>query len=450
MRKRKHFFGVSVTILFVVGLLFSSDVSAASAPATGILIDHTSTDLSAIPSQLISKAKSDLHIAYNHTSHGSQIVSGMNALEAFPDFNELYSWNDNSQGTSSALSLDDQGIPGVLDLSRGDTDNDHDGISQWAEDTYDFLDSPNNYHINVIMWSWCSIAGHNIQHYLDSMEWLISQFGKGGSHPRAALHPVQFVFMTGHAEGGGEGDASDSRNELIRAHCAAHGRILFDFADIENYDPDNNYYLNRHVNDALYYDSDSNGSRDANWAQEYLTKHDDNELDRLTTGTNVLGYNGCAACAHSEGPSHLARLNCVLKGRAAWYLFARLAGWQGGQADQEPPVRSNGAPTGVLPAGTTHATLQLKTNENAVCKYATTADTLYAAMTKTFLVSGGLSHSTLVGGLEDGSSYNYYVRCQDTVGNENDDDFKISFTVDAPPPPEKIVVMPPILHLMLN
>ena len=34
-----------------------------------------------------------------------------------------------------------------------------------------------------------------------------------------------------------------------------------------------------------------------------------------------------------------------------------------------PPVRSNGQPTGVLPAGTTQTNLSLSTNENATCRY---------------------------------------------------------------------------------
>ena len=44
------------------------------------LIDHTCTDTNEIPSFWIDTAVSDLHIAYNHTSHGSHIISGMNAL----------------------------------------------------------------------------------------------------------------------------------------------------------------------------------------------------------------------------------------------------------------------------------------------------------------------------------------------------------------------------------
>src|SRR4030095_8471368 len=45
----------------------------------------------------------------------------------------------------------------------------------------------------------------------------------------------------------------------------------------------------------------------------------------------------------------------------------------GTPADTTPPVRSNGLPTGTVPAGTTQTTLSLSTNANATCRYATTA-----------------------------------------------------------------------------
>jgi hypothetical protein len=40
-----------------------------------------------------------------------------------------------------------------------------------------------------------------------------------------------------------------------------------------------------------------------------------------------------------------------------------------------------------------------------------------------------MAHSTVVTGLVNGGSYNYYVRCQDTAGNSNPDDFLIAFTI---------------------
>ena len=87
--------------------------------------------------------------------------------------------------------------------------------------------------------------------------------------------------------------------------------------------------------------------------------------------------------------------------------------------DTTPPVRSNGAPSGVLPAGTTQTSLSLATGENAVCRYATTAGVTYDSMPNTFTTTGGTAHATTVSGLIDGGSYSYFVRCQDTSGNAN-------------------------------
>ena len=49
-------------------------------------------------------------------------------------------------------------------------------------------------------------------------------------------------------------------------------------------------------------------------------------------------------------------------------------------------------------AGTTQTTLSVTSNENATCRYATTAGTAYASMPNTFGTTGGTAHSTLVAG----------------------------------------------------
>ncbi|MEJ2040934.1 MAG: hypothetical protein P8X55_18700, partial [Desulfosarcinaceae bacterium] len=149
------------------------------AGADPTIIDHTCTRLSDIPDEWIDAAQSGLHIAYQHTSHGSQLITGMNALRSFPSFGAKYDWDD-AGARSGALDLDDNGIPGCSDLSQGDS-IDANGVTPWVTATRTLLDNPANNHINVVMWSWCSINGHDIDRYLDNMEILIGEYGPGGS-----------------------------------------------------------------------------------------------------------------------------------------------------------------------------------------------------------------------------------------------------------------------------
>ena len=303
LRLRVRLYAVLVAVLiFLLG-----------APATRgqMLVDHSCTDLNEVPEAAITQAAADLHIAYNHTSHGSQLVSGMNALESFPDFGNTYQWSDDG---SAGLDLDDYGIPcGVSDLSQGDS-IDGNGVTPWVTCTRDFLDLPANAHINVILWSWCSIDWHDAQRYVDNMEILVAEYPD-----------VQFVFMTGHAQGQGEDMTPDRvhyNNQLIREHTRTHGRILFDFADIEAYDPAAAYFWDLFMQDNLDY----NGG---NWAVEWIDANPGSELDQLTTGNGVNGYDGLSICAHSASPAE-ATVNCILKARAAWWMFAELAGWSPG------------------------------------------------------------------------------------------------------------------------
>lgn len=251
-----------------------------------------------IPESAIIAAKYTLHIAYGHTSHGSQIITGISSLDAFMTNNGstsgLYAWNNGP--LSGALDIRDGFAGGDL----GNPDR-----TSWASATREYLRNPDNSDVNVVMWSWCgqvsSSTEEDIITYLNLMNKLEIDYPD-----------ITFVYMTGHLDGSGEEGNLNQRNNQIREYCESNEKALYDFADIESYDPDNIYYLDRYATDGCYYDSDSDGSQDANWAEDWQNSH--------TEGTD---WYECGDCAHSVD------LNCNKKAYAAWWLWARIAGWDG-------------------------------------------------------------------------------------------------------------------------
>jgi len=254
-----------------------------------MIIDHSCTDLSLIPSAWIDSAKAKLHIAYGHTSHGSQLTTGMTGLLDFKGTE--YAWNNG--GSNGALDLHDGAMTGDL----GNPDR-----TSWAGRTRTYLDA--NDDVNVIIWSWCgqvsSATETDINTYLDLMTDLESDYPD-----------VMFVYMTGHLDGTGLEGNLHIRNEQIRNYCEENDKILYDFADIETYDPDGTWFGDKIPNDACAYDTDNNGSRDGNWAIEWQDSH-----------TEGVDWYQCSS-AHSEP------LNANRKAYAAWWLWVRLAGWGG-------------------------------------------------------------------------------------------------------------------------
>jgi len=214
-----------------------------------IIIDHNCTKLNSIPAEYITAAKQNLHIAYGHTSHGSQLTTGMTGLVTFKG--NSYAWNNG--GTNGALDLHDGGITGDL----GNPDR-----TSWADRTRTYLNS--NTDVNVIIWSWCgqvsSATEADINTYLNLMEDLESDYPD-----------VRFVYMTGHLDGTGLTGNLHLRNEQIRNYCKDNNKILYDFADIECYDPDGTYFGDKKPNDACAYDTNNDGSLDGNWAMNGRT-----------------------------------------------------------------------------------------------------------------------------------------------------------------------------------
>ena len=235
-----------------------------------IIADHTAaTAFDDIPAATIQAVQAGYQIWYGHTSHGSQIVTGMSMLYS-EDIQ--YAFNDGA----GSLVLEEQ----------GDVDLGGEGNLDWTYITRDMLDEPGN-TINVVMWSWCGGVSENtedgINAYLDAMNQLETDYPD-----------VTFIYMTGHLDGSGPSENLYARNNQIRNYCQTYGKILFDFADIESYDPDGTYY--------------PDGSDACEWCTDWCSTH--------TCPT-------CDECQHS------VCFNCYQKGRAFWWLMARIAGWEG-------------------------------------------------------------------------------------------------------------------------
>ncbi|MCD6400598.1 MAG: hypothetical protein J7L73_01600 [Anaerolineales bacterium] len=88
--------------------------AAPSAASSAIIIDHNATDLSKIPDYWLGKAK-ELAIHYAHTSHGSQLISGIGALE---NQNAKYAYSIFNAGSTPPSSLS-ACAPGTLCVYDG-------------------------------------------------------------------------------------------------------------------------------------------------------------------------------------------------------------------------------------------------------------------------------------------------------------------------------------------
>ncbi|MHA1745596.1 MAG: hypothetical protein ACTSWW_06325 [Promethearchaeota archaeon] len=298
MKKRSI---VILTGYLIIGLGWNMISQAHATPpqsslAAPIIADHTT--ISWIMQDLISdedvnQTKDTLHIAYGHTSHGSQITTGMLGLPAFKEGNggaeNLYDWNEG--GTNDALDLDDYFVSGDLG-GAGDT--------AWAVSTRNYLDNPIYSDVNVVMWSWCGGVSENtedgINIYLSAMDSLENDYPN-----------VYFIYMTGHADGTGVTGNLHIRNQQIREYCVTNYKILFDFYDIECHNPDGDYFGDKAVTDNCDYDDDGDGSRESNWATEWQDSHTENE-----------DWYDCE-------PAHSQALNGNVKAFAAWWLFVSIS-----------------------------------------------------------------------------------------------------------------------------
>ncbi len=121
---------MSIKAFKCIGLLLTIVLfqSAWPAMAVSLTADHQAAiRFAGIPADSFTSIRSSFNIYYGHTSHGSQIMSGLSMLES-----------------------ENSGLFRRPDIREPGTDL---GNAGWDQRTRDYLDT--HPEINLVMWSWC-------------------------------------------------------------------------------------------------------------------------------------------------------------------------------------------------------------------------------------------------------------------------------------------------------
>ena len=104
--KRGFGFVFKALLILLLSISVCAIAPQSAFSAQTIIIDHTCMDINQIPESAIDQTKINLHIAYGHTSHGSQLITGMTGLIDFANNGgaglslpaDIFAWNNGGAG----------------------------------------------------------------------------------------------------------------------------------------------------------------------------------------------------------------------------------------------------------------------------------------------------------------------------------------------------------------
>ena len=126
-------------------------------------------------------------------------------------------------------------------------------------------------------------------------------------------YPDRFTIMRDDAN-------IKANNSFVRSYCIANNKVLYDFGDIEHYNPDGSFF--EFAADSCDYYASATGPLLGNWATEWQNSH-------------VLGVDWYQSDIQYSTHS---TCNTNLKAYAAWSVFAQIADRMSGN---RPPVAAN-------------------------------------------------------------------------------------------------------------
>jgi hypothetical protein len=283
------------TILALIAAVCLSAAAVSSAQRVEpLVIDHTCTDLAAIPHDAIQTAKDSCKWHYARLSHGRQLTEGMSRIERADPFYAAI-W------PSAGGSLPE--VPNTLCIYSSPQAAEGYWQGSGLDRTRTVL--AGTPELNISAFSWCTelntATASYVNQYLSAMQTLESEFPD-----------VTFIYFTGTAQdGGGYGYNRYLRNKQIRDFCTANSKVLYDFEDLDS------WWLNPDTGE---------------W------EHSTYEYNGATVPVEHPNLAGNDA-------EHTSYASCEQKGRATWWMMATLSGWSettavgdDGSADGTPPA----------------------------------------------------------------------------------------------------------------